>query len=246
MGRSGVPALRAIPRAFVPGLPDPLTEAFEVPKEEWKKFHNVLRLSSGDQVAILPNDGRLIRCQLQGHQAIPLETFRPETESTRHVRVALGLPKTDKLEESIRMASELGVNEFWLFPAERSVVRWEASKFEAKIRRLESISREACEVSFRVRLPQFRVFASLAKVLEADPQAVVMSESDQGLPRFQREDPGPITVVIGPEGGWAPREVALIGDRAVTLGPRVLRVDTAVVATCSLLLCGSPLAKVSG
>lgn len=245
MGRGGVPTLRAIPRAFVPGLPDPLTEAFEVPKEEWKKFHNVLRLSSGDQVAILPNDGRLIRCELQGHEAIPLETLRPQTESALHLRVALGLPKPDKLEESVRMGSELGVNEFWLFPAERSVVRWEASKFEAKLKRLESIAREACEVSFRVRLPEFRVFASLAKLLEADPNAVVMSESDQGLPPLAAPS-GPVTVVIGPEGGWAPREVALIGDRAVTLGPRVLRVDTAVAATCSLLLCGSPSAPVSG
>lgn len=245
MGRGGVPTLRAIPRAFVPGLPDPLTEAFEVPKEEWKKFHNVLRLSSGDQVAILPNDGRLIRCELQGHEAIPLETLRPQTESALHLRVALGLPKPDKLEESVRMGSELGVNEFWLFPAERSVVRWEASKFEAKLKRLESIAREACEVSFRVRLPEFRVFASLAKLLEADPNAVVMSESDQGLPPLAAPS-GLVTVVIGPEGGWAPREVALIGDRAVTLGPRVLRVDTAVAATCSLLLCGSPSAPVSG
>ena len=90
MGRGGVPTLRALPRAFVPGLPDPLTEPFEVPKEEWKKFHNVLRLGSGDQVAILPNDGRLVRCELQGHEAIPLETLRPETEPLLHLRVALG------------------------------------------------------------------------------------------------------------------------------------------------------------
>ena len=43
-------------------------------------------------------------------------------------------------------------------------------------------------------------------------------------------------VVIGPEGGWSPREVELIGDRAVTLGPRVLRVDTAAAAACALAL----------
>ena len=45
-----------------------------------------------------------------------------------------------------------------------------------------------------------------------------------------------MTVVIGPEGGWAPREVALIGDRGGTLGPRVLRVDHAGLAAAAILL----------
>lgn len=229
-----VPPLRSLPRAFVAGWPAEMPELFELPPEEVKKFRNVLRLGTGDQVVVLPGDGRLIRCELRGHSVAPLETIEPQTESPRHVVLALGLPRQEKLEESVRMGSEMGVAEFIVFPAQRSVVRWDAAKLEAKMRRLESIAREACEVSFRTRLPSIRYVASLAKLLDELPDAVVLSEVEGVSPKIE---PAPrMTLVIGPEGGWAPREVALIGDRATTLGPRVLRVDTAAVAACALAL----------
>ena len=211
-----------------------MPELFELPAEEVRKFRNVLRLGTGDQVVVLPGDGRLIRCELRGHSVAPLETFEPQTESPRHVTLALGMPRQEKLEESVRMGSEMGVAEFIVFPAERSVVRWDASKLEAKMKRLDSIAREACEVSFRTRLPRIRYVASFAKLLEEIPAAIVLSEVEGVSPTLTPQ--AKMTLVIGPEGGWAPREVALIGDRAATLGPRVLRVDTAAAAACALAL----------
>lgn len=233
--RSDLPPLRALPRAFVRGLPDPLDEPFELPAEERDKFRRVLRLNSGDLVAILPGDGRLVQCRLDGHDAVPLETFRPDTEPQRRAILALALPKPDKLEESVRMATELGVAAFWLFPSERTVVRWDERKRADRVSRLERIAREAAEVCFRTRLPEFVLFPSLAAVLEQAPTADVLSEGE-GVPRPFAPAGDETTLIIGPEGGWAPREVALIGDRAVTLGPRVLRVDTAVAAAVSLAL----------
>lgn len=234
MGGGSAAPLRSLPRAFVLGLPEPLDEPFELPAEEADKFRKVLRLASGAEVAVLPGDGRLVRCRLDGKAVVPLETLRPATEPTRRVVLALALPKPEKLEESVRMATEIGAAGFIVFPSERSVVRWAPDKLGAKIDRLARIAREAAEVAFRTRLPSIEAADSLAAVLARWPDAQVLSESE-GLPRHL-EPRAETILVVGPEGGWAPRETALIGDRAVTLGPRVLRVDTAVAVAAALAL----------
>ena len=241
MGGSSLPPLRGLPRAFVPGLPEPLVEFFELPNEEYDKFHKVLRLGSGDQVAVLPGDGRLVTCELVGRGCQPQNTLWPDTESARKVVVALGLPKPDSLEESVRMGTEMGVSKFVVFPADRSVVKWDPDKAEQKTDRLKRIAREAAEVSFRTRLPEIAWSQSLSAVLDRYSNAIVLSEVERidrslssALDQASFEEG--FVLMIGPEGGWAPREVAEIGDRAVTLGPRVLRVDTAVAAACALAL----------
>lgn len=232
MGRGDFP-LRALPRAFVAGIPDPAPAALDLPDEEWHKFRNVLRLSTGDEVCVLPGDGRALRCEMDGRQAIVHDAIRPDTDA-RPVTLGLGLPKPDALESSIRMASEIGIARFLIFPTERTVIKWDEKKRAKRHARLETIAREASEVCFRTRLPMIEWADSLESVLTRLPKAVVLSEQDD-VPRPMPRDAD--AYLIGPEGGWAPREVELIGDRAATLGPRVFRVDTAVAATASLALC---------
>lgn len=240
MGRGDVLPLRALPRLFLEGF-DPEAGEAELPRPEYEKLTKVLRLGSGDQVAVLPGDGRIVRCQLRGRSASPMETTVLDTEPKRPVTLVQALPKPEKLEEVVRMGSELGVARFVLFASERSVVRWDAAKRAARQRRLEAIAREACEVAFRARLPSFAWAVGLAEALT--PGAIVLSEGET-LSRTLRAAlpaaPDPVALVVGPEGGWAPREVALIGDRAVTLGPRVLRVDTAACAALALVLAEDP------
>jgi 16S rRNA (uracil1498-N3)-methyltransferase len=144
------------------------------------------------------------------------------------------MPKNDSLDESVRLGTEIGVHTFVVFPSDRTVVKWDEKKRQHRLRRLHAIAREAAEVSFRTRLPRIGFAHSLQEVLEANPQAQVFSEVEGTQKSLVRSEE--TTLVIGPEGGWSPREVELIGDRAVTLGPRVLRVDTAVAAACSLTL----------
>ena len=235
MGSGDIQTLRALPRFFLPGPPAEVGQAIPLPPEEWKKVHGVLRMSTGDELAVLMNDGRLCRCTLEGRSARVVSVSTPATESPIHLTLALVMPRPEKLEESVRMATEMGVAAFKIFPCARSIVRWDSAKRESKMARLRVIAREACEVAYRTRLPTLDWEDGLASVLSAPGAIFVMSEGDSveaTLPHLL----GPATIVIGPEGGWAPQEVALIGSRAVTLGPRVFRVDTAVAAACALAL----------
>lgn len=240
MARSDLPPLRSLPRLFLPGA-DPEAGPIDIPREAYDKLHKVLRLGTGDEIAVLPNDGRLLRCRIDGRSAVVTQVYSPETEAHRRVILAQALPKGDKLDDVVRMATELGVAGFALFPSERSVVRWDQRKMDDRMRRLATIAREACEVSFRTRLPTFEALGSLNEVLTRWPESIVLSEVEGvGSHLRERVSGDAATLVIGPEGGWAPREVGLIGARAATLGPRVFRVDTACAAACALAILTAP------
>ncbi len=234
MGRGDLPPLRSLPRIFLPGL-DLESESFELPREEVEKLRKVLRLAEGDSIAVLPNDGTLIRCAFRARRAWPVSIEHPNTEPNRRIVLAQAFPKGDRLDTVLRMGTELGAAEFALFPAERSVVRWDQSKLTAKRSRFEAIVRESAEQSFRSRLPELAFFEGLAEVLEAWPHAQVLSEVESVTATIELADE--MTLVVGPEGGWAPRELEAIGGRGVTLGPLVLRTDTAgIAAVASVLL----------
>lgn len=234
---------RSLPRIFLPGAD--VSGPVELPKDEFEKLHKVLRLKTGDRVAILPDDGTLWICRLEGRSLIPIEKMWPETEPNLEITLLQALPKADRLETSVRMCVEIGVRRFVLFPAERSVVRWEPSKLEAKIQRLKAIVREAAEQSYRSRLPEISVLGGLEEAMFQFPDAIVLSERE-GIGKTLAEcaedrladGANALSIMIGPEGGWAPRELDTIGDRGVTLGPLVLRTDTAGPAAAAAVLFG--------
>jgi 16S rRNA (uracil1498-N3)-methyltransferase len=237
MGRSDLPQLRALPRLFVPGADD--AGPIELPSDEVDKLRKVLRLSSGAIIGVLPNDGTIIRCEFQNRTAVPIDTHRPEVEAKLELTVAQALPKGEKLDEIVRACTEIGVARFILFSSERTVVKWDEKKTADRLRRLSTIAREAAELSFRTRIPVLEWESGLGQVMAKERDAIVLSEvegvSKHLLPRGVN-----MTIVVGPEGGWAPREVSAIGDRGVTLGPRVLRVDHAAPAAAAILLLGTP------
>ena len=167
--------------------------------------------------------------------AHPLGVEWPSTESEIELTLAQALPKGDRIETVIHMCTEIGFSKFIFFEADRSVVRWDEKKRTEKLRRLNAIAQESAEQSFRVKIPEIAFEADLASILKKWPEAVVLSEVenlDATLGSFET----PRVLVVGPEGGWSPRELELIGRRGVTLGPRVLRTDTAGPAASAILL----------
>jgi 16S rRNA (uracil1498-N3)-methyltransferase len=225
--------LRALPRVFVLGAtPEDL---IELPSQEVDKLRKVLRLGGGAQIAVIPNDGTIIRAEFTGRDAKPISVESPDVEPKLHLTVVQALPKGDKLDEIVRACTEIGAARFVIFPSERTVVQWDAKKVEDRLHRLAVIAREAAEVSFRTRLPEIRYLPSLKAALDEFPDARVLSESE-GEERLLAKTGSSMAIVVGPEGGWSKQELELIGNRGVTLGPRVLRVDHAAPAAAAILL----------
>jgi 16S rRNA (uracil1498-N3)-methyltransferase len=236
---SNQPPLRSLPRVFLPG--QDMSAPFELPSSEADKLRKVLRMTTGDPFAVLPNDGSLWECRLDGKSAIPESQEFPNTEPSLKLALAQALPKGDRLETVLRMGTEIGVSRFILFPAERSVVRWEAGKLEAKLQRLRTIVREAAEQCFRSILPEVSMTKDLGTLLKEVPDAIVLSEVEtetQTLANSLKPGLEELTLVVGPEGGWSLRELEQIGKRGVTLGPLVLRTDTAGPAAAAAVLFG--------
>lgn len=235
MGIGDPVSLRALPRTFVEGVPDPAPDRLAVPDAELHKLRRVLRLGTGDEFALLPGDGRLLRCSLDGLEARVLETAWPKTESPRRLTIALALCKPEAIESAVRMGTEIGVAGFVLFPSSRSVVRWTGGRQEEKVERLRRIAREASEVAYRTVVPDITTVESLQSVTDSVTAWWALSELEGapvGLPDLGET----ATLIVGPEGGWAPHEAELLAERSFSLGPRVLRVATAVAAAATLAL----------
>ena len=214
-----------------------MTTPFEIPRPEYDKLHNVLRLRSGAVIGILPNDGSFWVCELDGRVAVPKEQHAPPTEPSCQITVAQALPKGDKIDEVVRSCTELGASGFVFFPADRSVVKWEDKKLDDKMRRVQAVAREAAETAFRMRIPSIEYAPNLDEVLSKQTGVVVLSEMEDES-RTLRRGSDRLCLVVGPEGGWAPREVEKIHPYAVTLGPRVLRTEHAAFAAVASLLLG--------
>ena len=211
-------------------------ESFFIPDEEYRKLTRVLRLAKGDHFAALPNDGRLLVCELNGREALIREEHYPQTELKRQIWIAQALPKGDKLETIVRFGTQLGASGFIIFESDRSLVKWDIKKRTNRFERLGTIVREEAEVSFRTHLADLKWAENLDDLLLSHPNAIVLSECESEKNRLQSGMNANIILVAGPEGGWSPRELSIIGDRGCTLGPRVLRVEFAAAAALSALV----------
>lgn len=230
MDRSTHMPLRALPRVFLPKFPFE-NESIELPKHEYEKFSKVLRLKSGDEVAVLPNNLKVIRCRLSGRNVIPIEVVEVNNEVHSDAILLLALSKPDRIETVLRMGTELGIKEFVLFPSDRSVIRWDKEKRVDRINRFQVIIQEAAEQSYRTVLPNLKYLENLEQILTNYPRSWVLNEGDWVQKKISDVEIN--AGVIGPEGGWSPREMQLIESRSLTLGKRILRVDTAAITVAS-------------
>jgi 16S rRNA (uracil1498-N3)-methyltransferase len=207
----------------------------------------VRRVRVGEEVTV--GDGRGLWLTGECEAASPREvivriTDRTETPvPTRRIVLAQALAKGDRDELAVQAATELGVDEIIPWQAARSVSRWDAAKAEKGRARWASIVREAAKQAHRAWIPEVmplettaalagRSAASLVVVLEPTSSQRV---TDLGLDASDLRD---LVLVVGPEGGIAPEELAAFersGAKVARLGDTVLRTSTAGPAALSVL-----------
>ena len=171
----------------------------------------------------------------------------PSTEPRLRVTLYQGLPKADKMELIVQKAVELGACAVVPVAMSRCVVQLDAKDGRKKQERWQKIAREACKQSGRCEMMQVTEPISFRQLLARLPEhgaAIVPWEDARGysLARFHAEHPDitDLAIVIGPEGGMSGEEIERMKGakcRAVTLGPRILRTETAGLCAMSALFC---------
>jgi 16S rRNA (uracil1498-N3)-methyltransferase len=209
-------------------------ERLPLPAELEHQVRRVLRLRDGAQVVLLEGDGTEARCLIRGEEVVVTER-RPSIGEPRHrLTVVQALLKGDGLEEAIRAATEVGVAAFELAVTERAIARDLGPR---KLDRLRAVAREAAEQSERGMVPPIAAPRPLAELI--GPGTVLLWERgrpDQGgLSALEV----PHRLVIGPEGGFTPDEVASAERAGATLaglGPRILRAASVAPVAAGLVL----------
>ena len=187
----------------------------------------MLRVRAGDPLTASDGAGRWRPCRFGD----PLEVEGP-TESVPEPRprltVGFALVKGERPEWAVQKLTELGIDRIVPLVTERSVVRWDGERAEKGRARFRRVAREAAMQSRRCWLPEVADVAELG-TFSSDDGAVLADRTGAPLA------PGPTTVLVGPEGGWSPDELA--GDlSAVSLAEHVLRTETAAVTAGVLLV----------
>src|SRR5262249_41566511 len=152
------------------------------------------------------------------------------------VRTLVPLIKGDRMDSCIEKLVEVGVDAIVVWPAARSVARFDHARRESRLAKYRAIAQAAARQSGRAQVPDVGAADSLAAAIAALPDGlrlVLDPASDAALDAAGAAD---VTIVSGPEGGLAPEEhERLAGFVAIGLGPRVLRAETAPMVAVALI-----------
>jgi 16S rRNA (uracil1498-N3)-methyltransferase len=215
--------------------------------DEARHLARVMRLGPGDVVQAVDGQGHELTVRITevaprgAHGTVVTRAVRP-TESPLALTLAQSIPKGDKLERIIRMATELGVCRVVPLATERTVVRVEASEWTDRLLRCRRVAREAAKQCGRAVIPEVEPPRSLAEWLderESRDLLVCFREGEtSGLSALPAASIDRMSVVVGPEGGWSDAEVARLASAGAVmagLGPRILRADTAAPIALALI-----------
>ncbi len=232
-------------RFFVP--PETLSDT-EVPLSGEVLHHlaTVLRLKIGDQVLLLDGLGTLCRCRIEalGKRSGAARVLKRWQEQERALPIQLlqALPKGDKMDLVLQKGTELGVTAFTPLLAERTVPNLAGKREDKRQQRWDRIIREAARQSRRPCLPRLDSPQPLAAALaacNARLRLMLWEEESRPLAGVLPPDrPADIAVLIGPEGGFSPveaQQARTAGFLPVSLGPRILRSETAGLPVASIL-----------
>ena len=207
----------------------------------------VRRIAVGELVELTDGRGHLARCVVvtADRNGITCDVQARSTvpEPQPRIVVAQAIPKGDRGETAVETMTEVGVDEILPWSAARCIVRWKGDRGEKALRRWRSTAHEAGKQSRRAWLPDVGELTSttaLAERLRGAAVGIVLhEEAAEPLGAVPLPEQGEIVLVVGPEGGITPDELAVFeaaGAVVARLGPTVLRTSTAGTVAAGVLL----------
>ena len=204
----------------------------------------VLRMNAGRELILFNGQGGEYTATIYeiSKKTITLAvgTFNAEDrESPLKTHLAIGLSRGERWDLVLQKATELGASQITPLFTERCKVKLQGDKQDKKMGHWQGIVISACEQCQRNRLPQLnapQVFTDFMKGKHSDLNLVLHHRSDHKILHYA--PPANCTLLIGPEGGLSDDEIQIAqhyGFNPLTLGPRVLRTETAPIAALSIV-----------
>ncbi len=206
--------------------------AAELDSDELHHLIKVLRVRKGEKIELVNGKGQLATAHFD--DTILVETVHSETRPEKKLILIQALPEKAHLEFILEKATEIGITEFWLFPAERSKIQEISDAYLARMKKITISAIKQCK---RLHLPHIYPYHKISdlkdlsfKLLLADPAGKPYSSSKDSSEGF----------VVGPESGFTPKEKmhfeTICKAIPTTLSPNVLRAETAAIIS-SYLIC---------
>jgi 16S rRNA (uracil1498-N3)-methyltransferase len=206
----------------------------------------VLRLRSGDELTVFDGSGGEFGARIEELRreavVVAVEEHRAlDRESPLPLTLAQGISRGERMDWIIQKATELGASRIVPVFTKRSVVRLDEKQAARKMQHWRAIAVAACEQCGRNRIPELATPVDFVDVLAAEAAGstrVVLSPTGDLRVDDLKDVAAGITVLIGPEGGLEAAEQAAAiaaGFKAVRLGPRVLRTETAAIAALTII-----------
>lgn len=229
-------------------LPLAPARSFALPETAANHLTRVLRLREGDECVLFNGDGqdymaRLVSVGKRDTQVEVMSSLAVERESPLRLTLIQGIARGEKMDLILQKATELGIARIQPVNAERTEVKLDAERLDKRVAHWRSVVVSACEQSGRARIPEVSMPTPLIQAAQAcdgaDLRLLLDPVGEQSLAGLSPPTGGAgITVAIGPEGGWSPRDREILlasGFVGLRLGPRVLRTETAGLAAIAAL-----------
>jgi 16S rRNA (uracil1498-N3)-methyltransferase len=216
--------------------------------DDVRHIRTVLRKQPGDLLTLLDGQGKEYTVRITAIEKAEIVTEivdrKERNPSSPGIVLGQGIAKADKMDWIVQKATELGVASIVPLVTERTIVK--VKDEEKRVGRWQKICREAAMQSDRPDIPQIttiRLFGEFIRPLSAGPEALLLMPWEEGTEPIknvlrQHSDAKHIVILIGPEGGFSKAEADAAKEkdfRLVSLGPNILRTETAALAALSMI-----------
>lgn len=220
-------------------------QTLELP-ERVMRHVQVLRLQEQDEIVLFNGDGNDVTAYIVAMSrkfvSVCLKEVKAcQTESKLHLSLVQSLSSGERMEFTLQKCVELGVSQFQPIVSERCVLRLQGERADKRLQRWQEIVISACEQSGRSVIPEVLPVMKLSEYLstaQTDATRILLSVvNKQGLNTLP-EAVDKVVLMAGPEGGFSAAEEAAILDSGfvpLSLGPRVLRTETAAMTAAACL-----------
>lgn len=227
------------PRVYIDAA---LAEAGEVSLEDAPAHHlaRVLRLREGDALTVFNGRGGEWDAEFLGRRRVRLRSFSDvERESPLRTTLVQGVSSGERMDYTIQKAVELGVAAIQPLLTSKGIVKLEGKRAQARLDHWRRVVIAACEQCGRNRIPEVRPLVDFSVYLrDAGSEGTRFLLSAQGRSLRELNADGATTIAAGPEAGFSAEERSALeraGFVKASLGPRVLRTETAALAALAAL-----------